>query len=202
MWWQWLCEPLRELEREAAWPECRAAFLARLGLVEPEQHPVVEELLRQLDELPDDARNAELAPCPLDRRTYAIIERLAQAGVADQPEPVDPPVFDEAGWTALLTECGPHWDATEEGWSPFVAWFCHQADERGLGVPARDLIDHLTALPVTDRILVMTDYGIVLYPRWFADVDADLVRADPELAEVALHTRLCRAVARRDRAAR
>ena len=64
--WSWIYSPLRELTGERAanpdssWDDLRSSFLERAGLLEPSQHPLVDELIRTLDELPPDDRNALL----------------------------------------------------------------------------------------------------------------------------------------------
>ena len=152
--WEWIRPPLEELKQGynadpgQPWEERRQTFLRELGLSDASQDPVVEQLLEQLDESPEEERNRILGSDELDSMAY----QLAQEHGAGQEAAGDEASYDEQAWQAYLAENGPQWDGTEDSWEPFRQWFAYYANERGLTTPATAFLDYLTPQPAADRI--------------------------------------------------
>jgi L-amino acid N-acyltransferase YncA len=110
-----------------------------------------EELVRRLDDLPDDRRADFVASDDFER-------------LADELAPPTPgtPSFDEGVWTGYLTTNAVQWDGTDESWEAFAEWFAYHADERGVGEPATALMARLAH--ESDRIGVLAGYGVVITP--------------------------------------
>lgn len=200
--WTWIYEPLQELESQVrdapgtAWEPLRAAFLERAGLREPSDHPLIEDLFRQLDEMSEDDRNRLLSDTALDAFVYELAGAHAEATPDAEPEPGE----DSSRWLSYLGETGPLWDGTEESWPRFRDWLRYDANERGLGGWADAFLaeaehadklelfarhDVAIAKPAVADLLAQLD-GEVVSP-----VLAELAHASPGLAgldEVALRT--------------
>lgn len=162
--WAWVSTPIEELlaqyesDRERPWEELRAYFLERAGLSDPSQHPLVAELVRQLDELPDQERGALFD----DRDRLPNLARELCEQYADDDESGDGAGYDEAEWQRFLMENGPRWAGDEESWPQFTEWFVYVADEAGVGQPATSLVEFLGGQPVPERIATFAQYGVTI----------------------------------------
>jgi hypothetical protein len=161
----WLRAPLQELATERAdtpdkpWDELRAYFLARTGLHDSTEHPLVDRLLSRLDELSTDERDAMLDDSGvLEAQVYELATQLADPQGGDS-QPADQP-YDEGAWQRFLTENGPRWSGDEESWGQFSEWFLYYANESGVGAPATALIQYLAAQAAHDRIATLAQYGV------------------------------------------
>jgi hypothetical protein len=203
--WAWLYQPLQDLKAQAlaepdkSWDERRAEFIGQLGLADPAEHPVADELVRRLDELPDEERGALLTSEELDSFAYRVIEEQAPAEEGGAPSDD----YDEQAWTEYLASAAPQWDGTEESWEQFHTWFLHHAAERGIGTPAQLFLDYVAAMSNDDRITTFAAYGITIQPAApeqpaagndavdrLAALDAELLAEHPELASVPTETRM------------
>jgi hypothetical protein len=162
--WAWLSPALDGLKSvtEGSWEERRATFLEQLGLTDAAQHPVVADLLHQLDESPDEERAATLRSDHLDSWAYGLI----QAHTAE-PEDQDAPAsgYDEQAWQAFLVTNGASWDGTAESWPAFRQWFEYHAAEQGLAEPSTALLDYLESQPATERVSTFALYGVTIAVR-------------------------------------
>lgn len=156
--WARIYEPLQELKTSSveSWPDRRGQFLDKLGMSESSGDPVIDALLRQLDEMPDDRRDDVLHTDQLDTLAYdTIVEHTPSAMATEQG-------YDEGQWAAFLTANGPVWNGTADTWQQFRDWFAYQAGEQGFGQPATALLDYLGQFPVTDRISAFARYGVTI----------------------------------------
>ncbi len=159
--WAVIYPPLQELKAETIerpdtpWDDRRGQFLEKLGLTEPAEDPVIDILVRHLDELPATERDALLRTERVDTMAYQLIEQ-------SQPtEPVTAP-YEEADWQAYLATNGPRWNGTTDAWAPFREWFVHHANAQSLGDPAVALLDYLEGLDVPGRIETFGQYGVLI----------------------------------------
>ncbi|HEU5469213.1 MAG TPA: hypothetical protein VFV67_01060 [Actinophytocola sp.] len=118
--WTWIYQPVQELladragEAEKSWEELRASFVERAGLADPADHPLTDELVRQLDELPEDERAALLADAGrLEALVYELAERHAEAP-AEDPDSSEPLTLSDVDIEALLAEDAEFADIPEE----------------------------------------------------------------------------------------
>ena len=150
--WSWIEEPLRQLtadhtsQPDVPWETERARLVERLGLREATDHPLVDQLVRNLDEMSVGDRDDVLSGDRLTTMAYSV----AQQHAVEPAEPTTPP-YDESAWNAYLATNGPYWDGTEESWAQFRDWFRYHAEEQGLGVPATGLLDFLATQAAPDR---------------------------------------------------
>jgi hypothetical protein len=159
--WAWLSPALDGLKSvtEGSWEDRRATFLEQLGLTDAAEHPVVADLLHQLDESPDEERNATLSSDHLDSWAYGLIQ-------AHTAEPDDQGAsasgYDEQAWHAFLVTNGSSWDGTAESWPAFRQWFEYHAAEQGLAEPSTALLDYLESQPATERVSTFASYGVTI----------------------------------------
>jgi hypothetical protein len=112
----------------------------------------VEEFLRALENSPDPmAVLAELRAAGADLLEEAYLSTSAEAEPAGGSE-VDPAV-----WTEFLTTNAARWDREEDSWPPFRVWFLYEADQLGLGEPARAFVDYAES---RDKSQTFDDYQI------------------------------------------
>jgi hypothetical protein len=167
--WEWIREPLdglrRDLEDEPdkSWDARRTELLDRLGLRDPDEYPMLKELFERLDEVDDDERANLIRSGELDSVAYELTQKHG-AVQADDQAPAESG-YDEQEWFAYLAENGPAWDGTEESWGQFREWFTFYAGERGLGEPARALVEHLDGQPAAERIATFAQYGVIIGPQ-------------------------------------
>ncbi|HEX4701918.1 MAG TPA: hypothetical protein VH352_07310 [Pseudonocardiaceae bacterium] len=122
--WTWISTPLHELtaartdDRDKSWDDLRAYFVERAGLAEPSDHPVVNDMIYQLDQLSDSDRDALLGDGDkLDGFGYEIAQLYADAEaaddsgtaeirtlLADDPEFADLPAEQQSQTLALIRE--------------------------------------------------------------------------------------------------
>ena len=168
--WAVIYPPLRELTAETVerpdtpWDDRRGRFLEKLGLADPTQDPVIDILVRHLDELPAAERDRLLRTERVYTMAYQLIE---------QSQPTDPVTapFDEAEWEAYLAANGPRWHGTDDGWAAFREWFVYHANAQGLGDPAVALLDYLEGLDVPGRIATLGQYGVLIAPATTTEDD-------------------------------
>lgn len=195
--WNWLHPAIQDLKASAGqpWATRRKAFLDQLGLASADADPTVHELLRQLDELPDDERAALSDTDDLDTLAYDLIqiEEIAPAdggtGTAEHiPEPAEAATegYDEAAWNQYLATNGPSWDGSEENWSAFREWFLYHAAEQGFSEPATGLLDYLQGMAVAERITTFAQYGVTIaaHSGGEAKSDEDTAAMLDELSEL------------------
>lgn len=204
--WAWLYPSIQDLKQawrddpEASWESRRRELVEKLGLFDPAEHPVVLELCRRLDDLPDEEREVVLVSDELDALAYEVIE-VHSASVADDAGQAaagsSPNAVDES-WNRFLDENLSAWNGTEESWQQFTAWFLYQAGEAGVGAPARELVAYLDVLPVSERVGAIAEYGVAVpasqagtgaeQPSEFDPAPAGSIELDPDaesiLAEV------------------
>lgn len=159
--WTLIYPPLQELKAETidhpdtTWDDRRAEFLAKLGLADPGEDPVIDILVRHLDELPAEERDELLRTERVDTMTYQLIEQ-------SQPTaPVTAP-YDEAEWQAYLATNGPAWNGTAEAWAAFREWFVYHANAQALGDPAVALLDYIEGLDLPGRVAKFAQFGVVI----------------------------------------
>ena len=164
--WGWMEAPLRQLhahrmdDPEASWADRRAYFLVRLNITDPASYPVIDALLRDLEERTDSDRDDLLAS--LDELTGLgdiLAARYADAEAAGTghaqyagPEPAAAgETYDQNAWWAFLAECGPAWNGTDEHWVPFEPWLLAEAEARGFGAPTEALLAPVRGRGAKDR---------------------------------------------------
>jgi hypothetical protein len=165
--WSWIYEPLQELknsyvsEPEARWTDRRERLIAKLGLLDSAGHPLVEELTRHLDGLPDGDRDALASGDELERLAYGLAQRHAAGQeTTEQAATAAEPHYDEVAWGQFLTANGSFWDGTEASWPQYRDWFAGTAAAQGFGSPAAGLLNYLEAQAVPDRISTLAAYGV------------------------------------------
>jgi hypothetical protein len=178
--WAWIYSPLHELvaeragDRDKSWTDLRAHFLERAELQESSDNSFVDDLLTQLDELPDSDREALLdSNDQLEGFAYATAERHAgdSAGAADAATTETAAGYDEPAWQQYLMENGAQWNGDEESWEQFKDWLLYYADEKGFAEPATALLSYLDSQPAEDRIATLAQYGVIInQPQPAADV--------------------------------
>ncbi|HEU5331415.1 MAG TPA: hypothetical protein VFU73_01585 [Actinocrinis sp.] len=162
---------LKENARSEQWDVSRARLLDELD----GNDPVVVELVRRLDELPDGERGDLLTGDQLDAFVYQVIEETA----VPNPDPVSTgadaspggdevagafgAVEDEAAWGEFLATNGPAWDGSAQAWPAFREWFAYYAAQGGVAAHATALLDYLESLPVSERVATLAShYGVVI----------------------------------------
>ena len=176
--WAWMQTPVHELvsyradNPDKTWEEHRAHFVEQLGLSDPSAHPLVEELVRYLDELPDDERAELLADT--SRFEPVVLEVVERHAVDDAPSEGAEP-YDEAAWQAFLVENGARWDGADDTWPAFREWFAYYATETGLGQPATALLEYLDPQSAPERVATLAQYGVVIAPA--EETPADVAEA-------------------------
>lgn len=129
-WFQVLCD----FEPEPSW-DLVAPALTTAATSAGVGTTVVEEFLRVLDNGPDPlATLAELRAAGPDG--------LEEVYVAATAEPVAGGEADEAAWIEFLHSHGVGWHRDEDSWPAFRVWFLYEADQHGLGEPARAFIEY------------------------------------------------------------
>lgn len=179
--WEWIRVPLEELgknfieEPDKSWETRRDEFLRQLGVQEPGQHPLTEQMFSQLDEMTDEERRNQLTSKEFETAAYALAQQNAVSeeaghGVGQSPEPgydqaaeTGAPGYDEQTWRNYLTNAS-QWNGTEETWNQFTQWFLYYANEKGVHAPATALIDYLDPLPAGQRITELSRYGVTITP--------------------------------------
>lgn len=68
--------------------------------------------------------------------------------------------YDQAAWGSFLATNGPRWNGDESAWAPFVEWFQYEAEQNGLGQPAKDFLGYAASQP--DKQAVFTQYGVTV----------------------------------------
>lgn len=187
--WEWIRTPLEELKRDLTdepdkpWETRRAELLERLGLHDPDEHPMAGELFERLDRMSDDERVTAINSGEIDSAAYELAQRHAAPASAG-------PAYDEQAWQAYLAQNGPAWDGTEQSWTQFSQWFSYYAGERGLTEPATALIEYLSAQPAAERIGTFAQYGVTITPAGgtpdagLDSVMADILAENPALAAI------------------
>lgn len=192
--WAWIYPSVQELKAEhhnspgKPWDELRAFFLERADLRDPSEHPMVEDLIRRLDELPDNERQTLLGGDEIDRLGYGLAQ---QHGT----EAIDDAAYDDAAWQTFLVQYGAQWDGTEDSWQPFREWFLYYAQEQGVHGPATGLLSYLDGQRAEDRVAALAQYGVVISPRQqspasttvdslAADISQELLAENPEFAAI------------------
>jgi hypothetical protein len=178
--WEWIRPALDELaDTSVPWEERRQRALERLGVSQPEDHPVTQELFERLEEVGDEERDT-LSHDQLADLALPIVERA----VAQQSAAADGGGgYDEGAWQAFLAQNGPMWVGTEGSWVQFRDWFVYSAGEQGLQQPATDLIGYLDSIPANDRVGVFAQYGVTIAGAQ-AEADAGVQEgAEQESAE-------------------
>ncbi len=197
--WEWVYEPVQELKRDfttapdTPWETRRESFLSQLGLSAADQDPVIQELLRQLDEMPDADRNDIIGGDRLDALAYELAQRHGVAetpagpgdqvpgggGEQDRQTAIAEPAYDTDKWQEFLEKNGPQWDGTAATWDQFKEWFLYYAREGGFEAPATSLLDFLTTQDVADRIATLQTYRVVIGPAHAAAAQPPAQEPEP-----------------------
>lgn len=202
--WRWLGGPLQELTRhrleqpDARWQERREFLLERLGITDPAPYPVVDALLRHIDDLPDEQRNALLDnQDELARVADGFLNTYAEAPVYTE--------FDQQAWWAFLAENAAMWNGTDEHWAEFEPWLLSAAVDHSFGEVTEALLAPLRGQGAAAVRAVFADYGVVIAdpapaeaepvklptPAEFAEAHlAELLAANPEFAELSEQRRM------------
>jgi hypothetical protein len=172
--WEWIRSPLEELEKnfteepDKSWETRRGEFLKQLGVQEPGQHPVTEQMFKQLDEMSDDERKSQVSSKQFETTAYRFAQRHAASQEAGQgttrAAAASGPGYDEQAWQNYLSTNATQWNGTEETWNQFTQWFLYYAEEHGVTTPATALIDYLNPLPANQRITELARYGVTITP--------------------------------------
>jgi len=159
--WALINPPLQELKADTidqpdkTWADRRGQFLDKLGFADPKQDPVIDILVRHLDELPADERDEMLRTERIDTIAHQLIEQ------GEPTEPVTAP-YDEGEWQTYLAANGPRWNGTAEAWQAFRELFVYHANAESLADPAVALLDYLEGLDVSGRVDTFAQYGVVI----------------------------------------
>lgn len=172
--WNWIRGPIEELEKnfteepDKSWETRRGEFLQQLGMQEPGQHPVTEQMFRHLDEMNDDERKNHVSSKQFETVAYEFAQQHAvtqETGHgASQAAASSGPGYDEHAWQNYLNTSATQWNGTEETWNQFKQWFLYYAEEHGVTTPATQLIDYLNPLPANQRITELARYGVTITP--------------------------------------
>lgn len=218
--WRWLYEPLQELKKGyvtdpgQAWETRKESLLRDLGVSTADGHPVTEQLLRRLDELPESERDNTIGSDQLDSLAYGIVQEHGEepaqpqavtqeaAGVAPVQEQEQQAPYDPDAFYAFVRDKGGVWDGTAATWGQFREYFVYYAAESGVQQPATALLDSLEAYGPAERVAVLAQYGVVIggpasgavsqqsqEEEEFGDEDidemmAELLRDNPEFASL------------------
>lgn len=194
--WGWIYEPVQELKRDyttapdTPWNTLRESFLTKLGLSTADQNPMIEELLRKLDDMSDSDRNDIIGGDRLDDLAYEYAQRHGVAAVADPAPAVaqeqvqqttsTEESYDPQKWQEFLEENGPVWDGTDAAWSQFKEWFLYYAREGGFEAPATSLLDYLSSQDGAGRIATLETYRVIIRPVSAAPSEPS-AQAEPEV---------------------
>jgi len=196
--WEWIRGPLEELEKnfteepDKSWETRRGEFLQQLGVQEPGQHPVTEQMFRQLDEMSDDERKNQVSSKQFETAAYGFAQQHAASqeaaqGASQAATSASGPGYDEHAWQNYLTTNATQWNGTEETWNQFTQWFLYYAEEHGVTTPATALIDYLNPLPANQRITELARYGVIITPPQTAAAGTEAstgTGADQHVAEI------------------
>jgi len=200
--WAWLQTPVQELvtykadNPDKTWEEHRTYFVERLGLSDPSDHALVDELVRYLEDRPDERDTLLEDTSRIEPVVLEIVERHA---VDDVPaEEAGDGSYDEVAWQAFLVENGARWIGDDETWPAFREWFVYYAADASLGQPANALMEYLDAQSAPARIATFAQYGVVIAvaeeeaadpaaeaPLELSDEEVQaLIDEDPEFADI------------------
>jgi hypothetical protein len=199
--WAWLQTPVQELvtykadNPEKTWEEHRAYFVERLGLSDPSDHPLVEELVRYLEDRPDERETLLEDVSRIEPVVLEIAQRHAEEDAGETPADDS---YDETAWQAFLVENGARWIGDDETWAAFREWFVYYAADAGFGQPANALMEYLDSQSAPERIATFAQYGVVIAvaeeepaaaveagPLELADEDIQaLIDENPEFADI------------------
>lgn len=186
----WVRTPLDDLKRDVneqpdkPWTTRRTELLARLGLREPTEYPMIGELFERLDQMTNDDRTKAIKSGELDSVASELAKRHGVAQPTNQEQTPPGPAYDEAIWQTYLAENGPTWDGTEQTWAQFTQWFLYYAGERGVTEPATALIGYLSSQSAAERITTLAQYGVVIAPPAVAAQPAPGVDMDTTMADI------------------
>jgi hypothetical protein len=172
--WEWIRGPVEELEKSfteepgKSWETRRGEFLQRLGVQEPGQHPVTEQMFKHLDGMSDDERKTHVSSKQFETVAYGFAQQHAASQEAShgtsQAAAASGPGYDEQAWQNYLNTNATQWNGTEETWNQFTQWFLYYAEEHSVTTPATQLIDYLNPLPANQRITELARYGVTITP--------------------------------------
>lgn len=209
--WEWIRDPLEELEKnfteepDKSWETRRGEFLQQLGVQEPGQHPVTEQMFKQLDEMSDDERRNQLNSKEFETVAYGLAQQHAASqetvGQGASQGTREGPGYDEQAWQKYLTTNATQWDGSEETWNQFTQWFLYYAGESGVQAPAAALIDYLGPLPADQRVTELARYGVTIAPPAptgqptgaepnISNIMDEVLRANPQFAAISEERRI------------
>lgn len=176
--WNWIQDPLEKLKQSILdepgrpWETRREEFRQGLGIQEPGQHPVTEQMFRHLDDLTEDERTTQIRSGQFESTARTFAEQHAASQQADQGSgqgsdqqaAISGPGYDERAWQDYLQSSAGQWDGRQETWSQFTQWFLYYANDNGLKDPAAALISYLDPLSPGERIAVLSQYGVTISP--------------------------------------
>jgi hypothetical protein len=183
----WIEAALRELHTYRAdhpdqtWSELQSYFLQQLGISDVVQYPVIDALVRDLEQRPENER-AELLS-DLDR-----LNELGEHFASQHAEPApaeQQPAFDQNAWLAFLAECGPTWNGTDEHWAQFEPWLLGEANSRGFGPQTEALFAQVRGRGAAAVIELFRQYGVTIQAP--AQQQQRTQASPEELAESAVH---------------
>ncbi|MEV6598504.1 hypothetical protein AB0M36_16750 [Actinoplanes sp. NPDC051346] len=163
----WLHEPLVDLRQglsdqpDLTWPQRRTQFLTDLGIDDAYRHPVTDDLLDQLDAMPDEKRDDVLNSDELQALATAVIDQVCASQPPDEYDAGEP--YDESAWLALLTEVLADWDGYASSWPAFAAdTLLPRAKQVGLDGPTEQLVRFVADMSNEDRIATFEAYGVTI----------------------------------------
>jgi hypothetical protein len=177
--WEWIRHPLEELKRsftaepEKSWDTRREDFLQRLGIRDPGEHPVTEQMFSRLDQMSDEERGNHVSSGELESHAYDLVKQHAasqpdagdgQATATGQQGQASGPGYDEGTWQSYLQGNATQWNGSQETWDQFAQWFIYYAQDIGVGEPATALIQYLGQLSPEQRISELARYGVTISP--------------------------------------
>jgi hypothetical protein len=125
--WAWIYPALHDLtaeragNRDKSWDDLRAYFVERAGLHDPSDHPLADDMIKQLDELPEGERDALLEDSSrLEIFAYEFVQRHADDQESFAPEPAAESAS-EAEIRALLADDPEFVEMSEESRRQLIA---------------------------------------------------------------------------------
>lgn len=180
-WFDALCDVLAELEPTDGVDLDAVATAMKSAQLPADRVDALIAVLEELDAPSVLAEAADTGAAKLCLR-YAGLLAMAQAGEGMNAD-AGYPEEDPEAWNSFLTQNGPAWNGTEEGWQTFRDWFAYHAAELGVGTSAEAFLAY--AENAADMATVFTEYGIAP-PAPHTDTDDTDTGTDTAASESAV----------------